>query len=368
MVSPENVLIMGAGHAGQRLYASNLVGDPAFRGMITLCDPDAAKLDPAYFGESHPDVATRLIEAHRSGRLRFTDTVHDVPTPGILIVATTPGTHLAAYQQAVGRTGQQPPATIFEKVFLTPEEEQMFNELVKRGVVNPAGILVNETRALTSARLPARSKAAELLKQGGELISASSVMYKNRGTTRFDDPVFGPYGIEATHGITALAGILDCAIGVRDITSNTMSPPGEPGWTHTEFTITRAGKKIPLRVAQGLGAFTIDQNGERTPNEKPGVVRVNEIVMSNGIVRVQFDPLNRTTDPYAEPFSTKLSVHTPDREELSRMYLPDDTIRALLRGADKLHRNGRSGLPSQVGVDYALKQAQLLRYLNTHAN
>lgn len=367
MVSPENVLIMGAGHAGQRLYASNLLGDPAFRGRITLCDPDAAKLDPAYFGESHPDVATRLTEAHRSGRLHFTDTLDDAPEPGILVVATTPGTHLEAYQQAVKRSSQ-PLVTIFEKVFLTPEEEETFNRLVEEGIVNPAGILVNETRALTSARLPARNKAAELLKQGGELVSASSVMYKNRGTTRFDDPVFGPYGIEATHGITALAGILDCAIGVRDITSNTMSPPGEPGWTHTEFTIGPKGKKIPLRVAQGLGAFTIDENGERTPNEKPGIVRVTEIVMSNGIVRVQFDPLNRTTDPYAEPFSTKLSVHTPDGEELSRMYLPDDTIRALLHGADKLRRNGRSGLPSQVGVDYALKQAQLLRYLNTHAN
>jgi predicted dehydrogenase len=362
MSSPSEVVIVGAGHAGQRLHAYSLLRDSAFRGSVTLYDTDPTKLDPGYFGSSHPAVAERLTDATRSGRLRYTDSLLDVGTPlETLIIATPPGQHLDAYSTAT-RQGK-PPVTIFEKVFLAPSEQEEYHKLVDEKRINPDQLIINETRALSAAITPVRKKILELQKARGEVLGASSVMYKYRGSNRFTDDEFGAYGIEATHGITALSTFLRLQMDHTWIRTNQYGNPGRAGeeWTFTTFRRPRGA--FDVAIAQGLGRFTIDEAGTRTPDQNPGIVRITEIILSNGIIRVQFDPLNRKTDPQADPFSTKVSYHNPDGEEISKMYIPDDTVRTLHRGAARLANGHPLGLHPNTRPAYALAQAKLLGHL-----
>lgn len=359
-----NVLIVGAGHAGQRLHANAILNNPEVfpNTTVTLFDNDPAKYDLTRF-----DVAGTLLAAQDSGQLLLADRLENTPKPDVVVIATNSGTHLKAYMDTYAIHGMAR-AVGFEKVMIGLNEIDDFNAAAKAGALNPDAIRVNETRALSNAV----SRAAEIINQkraeGMRLVGVDSVQYKLR-LARFFDDEYGAQGIEGTHGFSAFVGMTGLSLMASEILHNvTLNPRSEEGKEAT-YAVLRSHKEdevVTSRFAQGLGNFTIDASGhlEFIPNTEdgkpgnPGMKRTIEAKFDTGdAVKITFDPHGRKDVP---KFSS-IVEYTAEDGTTAEEAIPDDTAARFIHGLATQAATGEDILPHGATARYALEHARFLR-------
>jgi predicted dehydrogenase len=359
-----NVLILGAGHAGQRLHSNAILNNPEVfpNTTITLYDQDPARRDISRF-----DVAETMSAAQHSGQLVVADELEKTPKPDVIIVATNSGTHLKAYMDAYAVHGMTK-AVGFEKVMIGLDEVDAFNAAAKAGMLDVDTIRVNETRALSYAVGRAADIIDEKRAAGMRLVGVDSVQYKLR-LARFFDHEYGAQGIEGTHGFSAFVGMTGLSLMKSEILHNVnLNPFSETGKEAT-YTILRSrqnGEVVTSRFAQGLGNFTIDASGhlEFMPDTEdgkpgnPGMKRTIEATFDTGDkVKITFDPHGRKDVP---KFSS-IVEHTAEDGTTAEEAIPDDTAARFVHGLAVKATTGKDILPKAASARYALEHVRFLR-------
>jgi hypothetical protein len=362
----QTVLIVGFGNAGQRLHANTAVDGGDYPDVTTVAyDPDPNKL--AFLFDASRE---RLSGAHESGRLILAREIAVRPAD-VVVIASSPGTHVQAIEEvldAYAKAGfSAPKAWGIEKAIVsTPDEKKWLMSLLEEGgPLNPDDVFVNETRILSLALHKAAGRARELESSGRSIVAVDALTQKNRipqvKAGRFSGR---PFDVESPHALVAAQTLAGVQLGPDSIDRNILYTNID-GTPQSEGTYTRLHMgALTVQLAQGLGEFTMDYDGNMFRNQNPDTVRTVQATFDNGDrVRVRFDPI-ADMPQYTSTFEHVNGYGAPVTPYEVFPEIPTKVLMdALLRHA----RGEDAGLPPGARIEPALVTAELLIAMNDSA-
>jgi hypothetical protein len=258
----ERILIVGA-RAGQALHGETFSHPKSNDGdlpFITFYDKDP--------GISLRQDLPYLNEARRRGKVRL---VHTMPRePFDAAVISTGSAYHSVATEDVLRAHKQPPLFMIEKpLAATPEELAHFKRLAQ---YIPPESFTNEPYLISRTTAMFRNYLHQQQAAGNPPTDVFAWLSKRR-KLQLPHGVLGTFGVELPHIHGVAAHIAGVALGPENVEENTYFSdvdkiPGNDG----NYLRFRVGG-VALHVAQGLGAFTMNQYGRMKRNPSPPLVR-----------------------------------------------------------------------------------------------
>lgn len=335
-----DVLTVGFGKAGSVLHGPHWLNE-GFN--IVATDTNPARLETAYLSDT-------MRVAQEAGRLTTLDSLSELSAPPSIIDITTASGH---HEEAVNRTLEaldrhgvrgRDLTWLIEKPIVSSEAEgQRLMSLFEAGDLDLEKVFVNENYVASRGV----DQAVKIVEQGSSPVTQVDVVfYKNRlpdeqdeKKPRFVDRGLNAFGIEVSHmlavgqGLSGMNEHTPTEIIQSDYYHDVHGVDGSEG----TYTIVRANDSgVILRMAQGLGPFEMDADGNRTPNAKPGIIRYATAEQADGHqVRVDFDPV-----PGIPRYHSKITWQGQTGNTHS-MVVGDNTLRFVIGGVAEFSRSGQ---------------------------
>lgn len=330
-LSPDRtVLCMGAGKAALGLHG------PIWR----ECGYSQIAFD------TNPDITSgaHLSEPSLEGVLILVQDLRALKDsglrPAIVDIATSSGHHLEALKQVLEEvylpSRDYPKGILIEKPLVSAGNEMdAFDAFMEAHPELSRRTIVNETYLASRALLRVLGIINEKREQGIDPVGVDIVKYKNRlpdvANGRFTDPVLGAYGIEMPH-MVSLANVLsgndqgEVAESSLPIANRYyFNIQGKAG-SEATYVERLAPSGMSVRMAQGLGPFTISAGGVMEPNSNPGIVRYTTVKFSDGTsARIDFDPA-----PGVKRYHSIVSTLDPEGVPSKTEVIPDNMLRDVI--------------------------------------
>lgn len=292
-VRPTLVHEVGGGKAAFQLHGPNWL---AVGCELNITDTNQATLTPYREG-----VGEVMQTAFKDGRLTFRRLGELALTPGIVDITTPAGHHVEAIHQTLeelevrGSVSHELTWFIEKPMTSSPEETAELVDLINAGVLDTRRTFINE-HYLASKTLKEVGRLIALEKERGEetgeqvtVTNVDVVFNKNRVPDvlagRFTDPLLGSYGIEMPHQLVVgykLAGVSPQEAKPEIIENHYYEAVHDVPHSEGNYTVLRVSNGVILRMAQGLGPYTMHASGDIVPREDQPVERYAEVTLSNG--------------------------------------------------------------------------------------
>lgn len=354
MSTEHSVLALGAGKASA--MHANIYTDLAWQVSVYDANPD--RLAP-------PTMQEDFREQYDAGRIAVVHSLRQVKDmPGIIDVATSSGAHTDALQEAVGAVGV-PQAILLEKPL---DNFGGLTGLFENGDLDERSVFVNENYN-ASAALAQVLGLVEREKNNNNPVNKVYVSFdKNRVPDvlagRFTDKMLGAYGIEVPHMVAvglSLAGVKPADELVQKQNRYGLDVDGVQ---HSEYTYTHleTPSGAELIIAQGLGPFRMDEDGERHEYNfaKGEAIRGASVTFQDGRQAIiSFAPV-----PELPAFHSKVDWQDTNGDWQSKVH-EDNTLKRVIRHTIQYALTGvrpdfTEGLSIASGIQYA-EQLQRLR-------
>lgn len=322
-----NVLSIGFGKAGSQLHLPSWIEQGA---NIIAYDQDEQRLNPAIF----PPEAKAAFE---NGRLTGVHSLSELATmPDVIDIVTSSGHHVEAIEAAlaaIDKFGSSPKAWLIEKPIASHiQEADQLRALIKSKQLDVSSVFVNENY-LASRGLESLRKLIETEKSRGNYLRGIDVVfYKNRVpdvlNNRFTDPTLGAFGIELPHQLAIAYNLAGIGPDSNVTVERNEYYADVQGIAHSEatYTVMKTKDGTVMRLAQGLGPFTIDADGEMRAADEPGVSRYVVTRFADGrAAKVLFDPA-----PGIERFHSVVRWQDENGESNERI-IADNTVQRVIK-------------------------------------
>jgi hypothetical protein len=308
-MSEKLVLTVGLGKAGTELHLPNWT-NAGFE--VEGYDPSEAKRDSVKAGDKDITVVDSFTEDITAGSGHHLDALESV-------------------SDAIKAGLEAPKVWLIEKpIYSLKEERFRLEALMQPGgiLANPEQVFVNENYNVSYAV----EKAQELIEKektfGNPVIKVDVVFYKNRIPDvlagRFVDPGLETFGIEMPHEIAVAYSLAGVAPNEDTTIIESWINKAVHGVEHSEATYVqvKSADGVLIRMAQGLGTFTMDAAGEMVDNEKPEIVRYADVTLADGrTIHIDFDPVAGI-----DRFNSQV-VWIDKNSEIQTEVMPDNTIK-----------------------------------------
>jgi hypothetical protein len=294
---------VGGGKAAFALHGPNWL---AVGCDLNITDTNQAALTPYKEG-----VKEVMRTAYEAGNLTFRRLGELAATPDIIDITTPAGHHVEAIHQTLeelqarGVTGSEPVWLIEKPMTSSSEEAQALIELVDEGHLDICRTFINEhylaSKSLRAVEMVIAMEKARGEEQGEEVTvtNVDVVFNKNRIPDvlegRFTDAALGSYGIEMPHELVIgyrLAGIKPEETQPEILENHYYEAVAGVPLSEGNYTVLRVANGATIRMAQGLGPYTMQANGDIIPRQDQPIERYAEVMLSNGAaVRVELGPV-----------------------------------------------------------------------------
>jgi hypothetical protein len=298
-INPKLVHEVGGGKAAFALHGPNW--------LAAGCDVNITDINPNVLTPYREGVKDVMRTAYEKSRLTFHRLGELALTPGIIDITTPAGHHVKAIHQTLEeleeRGGVRDDLTWFIEKPMTssPEETAALVELVNSGMLDTERTFVNE-HYLASRTLQKVEGLIDLEKMHSETVSVTNVdvvFNKNRVPDvlagRFTDPMLGSYGIEMPHELVIgykLAGVSPEGANPEILENHYYEAVNSVPHSEGNYTVLRVSNGVTIRMAQGLGPYTMHANGDIIPRENQPIERYAEATLSNGKhIKAEFGPV-----------------------------------------------------------------------------
>ena len=294
----------------------------------------------------------------------------------IVDITTSSGRHAEAMAEAWAALTdnsdvRKPKAWLVEKPVASDAAEQdWFDRLLLD--IDREIVFVNENYLASAGVALLEERIAAAAAAGNPLTSVELSWYKNRVPDvlagRFTDPTLGAYGIEMPHMFAVAADLADAAGAKIDLDHDLQTNDyhkgihGIPESEATYTTLTAGG--INVRIAQGLGPFTMDaKTGLMVPNDNPGIYRDAVATFADGrTIKLEFDPVQGIPR-----FNTRVTDTTAEGEATIEV-VSDNTLKNLIGALVVFAQtDGRQRSPMLPGIETGLHYASELARLREKA-
>lgn len=366
-----NLLVIGGGVAGQRIgtekwFDESVTGRDPREMRAHIVDPN---LPLPEFDLVHTPAALS------DGRLTVG---RDIPEGSfdVAYIASTTGTHV----EWLDRLRELPiPQIIVEKPIASTEAEMAkLNELLAAGLLDEERVSVHESYLLLEGLQWLRRVIERQIYEGNlpksiNVLSAKDRTPDVRAGRTGNEPALGAYGVEFPHTHAAASFLADVELDDNKLLQRNdyyQAVNGDPASeaTYTEF---RTEQDVTVRVAQGLGPFTMTQLGGMIPNSHPGITREAEVTFADGR-RVHLD-VQPAVDSKAQtrlrPYRhTTLTHYDADNVRISKEIVPDFPFKSMLEGVLARLDGHDAPLLETVGAAASLERCIQMGRLRKSAN
>jgi hypothetical protein len=285
---------VGGGRAAFNLHGPNW--------LDTNCDLNIIDNNPKVLALHQANMRESMRQAYETGQLTFRRLGELATRPDIIDITTASGHHVEAIHKTLeelaarGEKGSDLTWLIEKPAVSSDAEMQQMLDLFKAGDLDIDRTFINGHYAASHTLARACEIIASETKDGKNPVQYVDVVFnKNRvpdvNEGRFTDPQLRAYGIEMPHQLTigyTLAGVKPVD-GLPEIIENkhyeqALDVPNSQG----NFTAIRAKNGVVIRMAQGLGPYTMHANGAIYPRDDQPVERYAEVIF-NDKRRVRLD-------------------------------------------------------------------------------
>jgi predicted dehydrogenase len=363
--APSSVLNIGFGKAGSQLHL-NSWRDNGFD--IIAHDQNPDRLNPVNF----PDAAREMFEA---GRLTTVGNLTSLDrSPDVVDVVTSSGHHVDGIEQFLEvvqtKDLDAPKAWLVEKPVVSDEAEAArLLSLMESGDLNESSMFVNENYNASRGVEALDGLITEEQARGNQLTGVDVVFYKDRVPDvmkgRFTDPTLGAFGIELPHQLAIAYNLAGVTAGDRvDIEQNDYFKTVH-GIEHSEatYTVLKTAENVEVRLAQGLGPFTMEADGHMNVADDPGIIRYAAVQFADGrSARVKFDPV-----PGVPRFHSVVEWQDENGES-HELTIPDNTVQRVIGSVAAFAASGeREAYTNGLSVPNAINYSTTLLALRHEA-
>ncbi len=350
-MSNKEVLTDGFGKAGSVLHLPVWV-ENGYR--VTGHDSNADRLNVANLS----DTNRAYFEA---GKLALSSSLAD-QDPSIVDITTASGHHVEAIEQVLD-AGISPDAWLVEKpIDSTAEERQHLLSLLEDGSIDRQKTFVNENYNASAAIENAKKIIAFEAQRDNPVVGVDVVFYKNRvpdvRAGRFTDPTLGAFGIEMPHQVAIaynLAGV-DPSEKIDIIESRYDTNVHNVDGSDATYVVAKTQSGVRIRMAQGLGPFTMDARGTMTEQDDVAITRSSTVRLQDGReITIKFDPVP------GEKKLHSILEWTDHNGEVHKDDIDDNTLKRVIGGIILFAEQGiRPVFASGLSVDNAMKYVDAL--------
>lgn len=363
--TPHSVLSIGFGKAGNQLHLSSW-RDNGFD--ILAHDQDPGKLERVNL----PDAARDMLDAGRLMPVRDLNSLDR--SPDVVDIVTSSGHHVDGIEQflEVAQTKDlaAPKAWLVEKPVVSDgAEAARLLSLIQSGDLDESSMFVNENYNASRGVEALKGLIAEEKANGNPLTGVDVVFYKDRVPDvlkgRFTDPTLGAFGIELPHQLAIAYNLADVTTGdTVDVEQNDYLKTVH-GIEHSEatYTVLKTAEDVEIRLAQGLGPFTMEADGQMNEADDPGIIRYATTQFADGrTARVMFDPV-----PGIPRFHSV--VEWQDRNGKNHeLTVPDNTVQRVIGSVAAYAAGGeREAYTTGLSVPNAINYSTTLLALRREA-
>lgn len=296
-IRPDLIHEVGGGQAAFELHGPNWLGVNC---DVNLTDANPDVLTPYKGGV--PDV---MRDAYAKGHLTFRRLGELAATPGIIDITTASGRHVEAVHQTLeeleicGVSGSQLTWLIEKPVTSSDEERHQLAALFAEGHLDINKTFVNENYLASKGLKYTEMLIAMEIERGTTVNMVDVVFNKNRkpdvDNGRFTDPVLGAYGIEMPHQLAIayrLAGVSAQEAQPQILHNHHYDEVHGVSNSQGSYTVVQVANGVVIRMAQGLGPYTMQANGDIIPRDDQPIERYADVTLSDGRqIRVEFTPV-----------------------------------------------------------------------------